>query len=445
LADTLTQPKPGGFGYMDGRPWAWQAGGLALALLAMLSKQEAGLAIGLVYLLACLTGAVHWRVMAAAVVAGGLVGLALLALFSAGGPEEHALFEENLMKFAGAGPASSFFQRVAGLDAPEENLSRALLAALGFALLAALANYIGRCLRTVREGEAGRILPVFVASAACLGLLFWLTTASNIAAAPLLAGVIGLVQLARNRRDVTVLFCGFVLASAIRIPLKYTPLWYGFALAAPVYPWLIDLFGRRIPQWFSHPAAVRLVLGLAGLLIVIRFEIDSRRVASGMSMPIETAKGVLYDYPIRAEPINEFLAYLQQREKPADATMVVLPEGVSLNYFAGLENPTAYYLFIPPEIPDVRTEHRMLDELEATRPDFMVINSRNLDEFGVQGLGHDYGQGLLQWTFANYDLEREFQGAGEPPFRIFLFARVVPAKAEIQLPAGPAGFPPARE
>jgi hypothetical protein len=92
----------------------------------------------------------------------------------------------------------------------------------------------------------------------------------------------------------------------------------------------------------------------------------------------------------------------------AGATAVVLPEGVSLNYFTGLRNPTAYYNFIPPEIPTLEEEQRMLAELQKAAPEYVIFIDRDTGEFGRRGFGIDYALDLSAWIRDAYQIEKTF-------------------------------------
>jgi hypothetical protein len=117
----------------------------------------------------------------------------------------------------------------------------------------------------------------------------------------------------------------------------------------------------------------------------------------------------MYDLGVgRAEIINTFLAYTKEHFDP-DTTMVVFPEGISLNYFTGTRNPIAYDNFIPPEITSLATERRMVAELEKTPPEYVLLLQRNLEAFGKEQFGKDYAVLLWNWVTQNYTVEREFR------------------------------------
>jgi hypothetical protein len=150
---------------------------------------------------------------------------------------------------------------------------------------------------------------------------------------------------------------------------------------------------------------------MAGLLLLVlfRFVTKMENIYALKTSPIITPKGVMYDLGVgRAEIINTFLAYTKEHFDP-DTTMVVFPEGISLNYFTGTRNPIAYDNFIPPEITSLATERRMVAELEKTPPEYVLLLQRNLEAFGKEQFGKDYAVLLWNWVTQNYTVEREFR------------------------------------
>jgi hypothetical protein len=110
------------------------------------------------------------------------------------------------------------------------------------------------------------------------------------------------------------------------------------------------------------------------------------------------------------------------------ATAVVFPEGVTLNYFADLINPTAYHNFIPPEIGSREEEERMVEELKATSPDYVIIADRDMREFGHRGFGIDYALAITNWIRQNYWKENEFRGPWGSRWKLILYRRIEPVQ-----------------
>jgi hypothetical protein len=115
----------------------------------------------------------------------------------------------------------------------------------------------------------------------------------------------------------------------------------------------------------------------------------------------------------RPQRIAQTLADLEARMGPDD-TLLVLPEGIGLNYWLRRVNPTRFNLFLPTEI-QAFGEDRMLAELATHAPDFVALLHRPSGEFGVGPFGRDpqNGRALRSWLDANY---RRVQGFGPEPF-----------------------------
>ncbi len=408
----------------DGRRGSSLAVSVGFLFGAVFAKQEVGLGIALLHGLAWWAHGVPRRSVLKILGLALVLGLVFVSAFAQRGPEEHALLAENLAKFVADPVSAPFFQMVAGLDRPQANLFRALESGARVAAVMLLAFFGSAVPRLVRQKRWGAGL----ASAAALGAGLWLVWSSAdvrlFQATPLLALAVAGHQLVRNRRDPLLLLAAYTLFSAPRVLLQFHPMWYGFYLVVPAYAFLVYALGRRLagpPD--ARPFVVAALVGLS-LLTLWRFERAMWESHREMTIVLVTPKGTLRDYPVgRAEALQEFLDYAAERFGRGRPRMVVFPEGVSLNYFADVENPTAYYLFTPPEIGSPAVERRILDELHATRPEYVVITSRDVREFGRRQFGVDYALGLGAWIEQGYVLERGFGGGASGPWRLVLLRR----------------------
>jgi hypothetical protein len=233
--------------------------------------------------------------------------------------------------------------------------------------------------------------------------------------------------LLRDRLDPLLLLSAFVLFSAPRILLRYYPFWYGFYLLVPAYPFLVYLLGVRLPRML--PGRRLAAIAMASIAIVIMFDFHemTRKSYRDMESMLVTPKGRMRDFPIgRAEAIGDFLTYVQRYLTDERPSLVVFPEGVSLNYFTGMRNPTAYYSFIPPEVDSPATEQRMLRELQSAEPDFLVLTSRDLRGFGRNGFGMDYALDIWAWITRAYTTERVFESPKAPSWKMTLLRKKRP-------------------
>jgi hypothetical protein len=343
---------------------------------------------------------------------------ASVALFGGRGGAEHSLFTENLnlAKFSG-GAGGAFFLAVAGLDRPWLRVASILRGLLTLAAVIWGALLAHSALGAYKEGKILRAI-AGVAAVPVAGLAVWYFADVHLLAGATLTGAILLVVLIARRQwdDPLLLLTAFVLLSALRIPLSDEPLWYGFSLCAPVYLFAVYGLAVRLPRLLRAPRVMVVALAVVAALVLVRFEFamwygfEPGGGYRDMTSSLVTAKGVMRDCATgRAEAMGQFLDYMARKSgSDREGGLVVIPEGLTLNYFTGIRNPTAYYLFIPPELQPSSVEERMVEELAATRPRYVVWNARDVREFGAGQFGSDYARAIESWLAHNYQVEREF-------------------------------------
>jgi hypothetical protein len=106
---------------------------------------------------------------------------------------------------------------------------------------------------------------------------------------------------------------------------------------------------------------------------------------------------------------------------PPEATLAVLPEGASLNYWTRRPNSIPYINLMPPELTAFG-EARVLEALRSQSPDYVVLLHKDMREYGVPLFGESlqYGSRIVEWVRANYVLVRSVGGEarGEGELRI---------------------------
>jgi hypothetical protein len=222
----------------------------------------------------------------------------------------------------------------------------------------------------------------------------------------------------------------FSIAATLRIWLNVSPGWYGFTLVAPVFVLMAAvLFERkRLAALWLIPIGV-----LCGRQL---YEQHARYAVK--THPIVSMRGTFYDSNAdRAAILDDFLRHVR------GGTLVVIPEGLTLNYLAGATTPLTYHTLTPVEIDDPRIEAAIVRELAARPPDRIVILDRDVREFGYRGFGVDYGMHLAAWVGAHYDVEARLRG---PRFWMVVFKRKVPPPGVMTPRGAPRrGFPSRRD
>jgi hypothetical protein len=98
--------------------------------------------------------------------------------------------------------------------------------------------------------------------------------------------------------------------------------------------------------------------------------------------------------------VNRFTGDL--RQQGANQTLVVLPEGEMINYLARMPSPVAPFFFFSVATQG-RREQEIRDQLARHPPDWIVVISRDLREYGIERYGEapGHGQLILDWTRSN--------------------------------------------
>jgi hypothetical protein len=206
----------------------------------------------------------------------------------------------------------------------------------------------------------------------------------------------------------------FALVLLLRIFLNASVHGYGFALAMPATLVLVVALVDWVPASLSArgwDGAVFQASALGAWCMFVSVHI-------GFMAPYEAGKRIqvgegvdAFAADARGAPVDAALREIQDRIR-SDETMVVMPEGVMLNYLARRVNPTPYLNFMPPELAAFG-EPAILAALASRAPDFVVLVHKDTTEYGARFFGREYGTPLLAWVRAHYRVVRLI---GAPPF-----------------------------
>jgi hypothetical protein len=121
---------------------------------------------------------------------------------------------------------------------------------------------------------------------------------------------------------------------------------------------------------------------------------------------ISTPRGNFYDVnPDRAAVLTELIATIR------GPSLVVVPEGATINYFTSRPSPLSYYMFTPPETGSPQVEQSVLAEMRRSAPDQIVFVSRDVSEYGSRGFGIDYDREIASYVSENYELTKQWRRA----------------------------------
>jgi len=198
----------------------------------------------------------------------------------------------------------------------------------------------------------------------------------------------------------------------------------GFYLLVPGMLCYYIFFLTMIPR-ISQRKDVRAFYRFAFTVLSISFIMAHIPISLYMyknrTMRISSPRGAMLVHPgyYRCKQLVE---YLRKNTDPSD-TLVVFPEGLTLNFLSERENPLYQYTFLPLWFllkPD--SEENLAKELEEGNVKYVVILRRLTSEYGAARFGMDYAQGIMRYLADHYVIEKQF---GAWPFTSNEFSLVL--------------------
>ncbi len=426
----------------QGTRGAWSVIAGAAVGAAFLTKPETFLAASLGWLVCLWLGPTSWSSRLARCGIGIAAGAAIVgaAYAQLRGDLAHA---DALHALLGAWPYAvdgrvqelPFYGQITGLGHPAIYARAALRACLRLAALGAACAVLAFAWKRVRTPRLAVLtLAGTLLHAAWFGWAPWMSIARPlplIVAGALVASSWHALAGPPELRSQAALRAGFAALAAgllLKIPLNARWAHYGFALTLPgtllaaglVIHDLPRLLARKRPQ-LAGPAQVLaltfwLVAAGAGLRrSLVQWSQQSETFGSGSDQ--------LRALPLLAGPLQSAHDFLAANMRPNE-TLLVLPEGVMLNYQLRVKSPTPYVNFMPPELL-FWGETELLESLRSARPDYVVLVHKDVREYGYRAFGDDYGAELYRWVRSEHSLLATYGAVPfvSPAFGVAVYAR----------------------
>lgn len=203
------------------------------------------------------------------------------------------------------------------------------------------------------------------------------------------------------------------LICILKILLAANPNIYGFYLI-PIALAAYYIFFFRIMKdfflkvWFDFPVVLfSAILTCFFIFQAFSFWAISRSVYQYKAFLVSTDKGNFSSFfDSRSVYFWETVAYLSENTSPHD-TVVVLPEGIGVNFFSDRDNPLPFVVYQPTVI-QVVGEKNIISQFISKKVDYCIILHRPTGEQGADRFGIDYGKELNTWIVANYKMVKLF-------------------------------------
>ncbi|MBT0663716.1 glycosyltransferase family 39 protein [Geobacter pelophilus] len=219
-----------------------------------------------------------------------------------------------------------------------------------------------------------------------------------------------------NHKFFTLSFIALLLTA--KIILNATPILSGFYLLTiglvVYYVYFIKLTTGICKK--ISPFSVGICQSLPILIVFVALAIKSwgmsADIYSGKNLRVDSGKGILYCWgDLKTKSYWDAVHYLQNHTSKNDS-LVVIPEGASINFYAERSNPLKYFLFLPGDIIKIG-EQTIINQLHDSKIDYIAIVHRPSHEYEFDAFGVDYGLQLSSWIAGNYEKVNQF---GAKPF-----------------------------
>jgi hypothetical protein len=303
-----------------------------------------------------------------------------------------------------------------GFDHPWQNLGiEALWGAAAILLAAGLAWGTGFFRRGTKVQKAA-ISVVALLGLAAATRVQWLNMGYALPGILLCGALIEIVRTritgTEDTRVVRVLLWISAAAMLARMALSPRVYHYGFVQAAFAGVVSVAILVSSVPDFIRledasrkwYQAIVAILVG--GIITVVAS--NSMQFYSYHTLPVSVGDDQFYTFDQNASPTGVLVEQARQFIEMDKAqnnvhSLLVLPEGVMLNYLTRLPDPIPYYFFAPFVLAYGRIDD-ILHRLEASPPDRIIVISRDLREFGVGRFGDspEHGQKLIEYIVKNY-------------------------------------------
>ena len=183
----------------------------------------------------------------------------------------------------------------------------------------------------------------------------------------------------------------------------------GLVIVATGFRSLPDLFGLRKSNRDLYLASLGIFLAVG----LWRLEERSRQILSLKTQSIGEGVDQFYGFSSEVDPTSAILEAARTRLSASSDchSLLVVPEGVMLNYLLRRPVPISAYNFNPYWL---NWRDRILGGLQKAPPDYVVLISRDMREYGMNYFGDspEHGKKILAWIDANY--RRVWQAGGNP-------------------------------
>ena len=120
-----------------------------------------------------------------------------------------------------------------------------------------------------------------------------------------------------------------------------------------------------------------------------------------VSVPLTTDFGMVRTTKDVAEGYTNAIAFMKEKAAQHESVLSI-PEDTSLYFLSGSECPLRVFAFTPGVVAPGRMTQELMDELDRSRPSYLLWSNRMFPEYGVAQFGIDFDQKLGVYFRSHY-------------------------------------------
>lgn len=161
---------------------------------------------------------------------------------------------------------------------------------------------------------------------------------------------------------------------------------------------LLPIYFKKFQSSIYRKTVVTSLVLFCSLISLIYFSY----FLPNMNCKINSTNSSFYTGIAHARTLNDALNYIEINI-PKDKTLLVMEEGLILNWFSDRKTNLKYYALIP-HVIDAIGEQNIISDLSSNKPDYIMITNNEYPFVGCFGI--DYAKNILHFVFDNYYLEK---------------------------------------
>lgn len=157
------------------------------------------------------------------------------------------------------------------------------------------------------------------------------------------------------------------------------------------------------------------------ILFLMCFYLYILGISVSTKSSIATSKGIINDKKIIVEPFLQAIGYIDKNLKPEDSIWV-LPEGVMVNFLTNHPTVDINYINVTPPYLETFGEDNIISKIKKNPPDYIIINNRELKEYGYESFCQGTGLKICSYVKSDYKFEKLFyKPSTSGPFEVSIF------------------------